>query len=165
MPINIKIFDNNIPITFNEFIDDNITKIHQKLFNNAIEKYCEENDMNVNDYKIIDIKNDENYLKPSQAILISKKELKRERINLTEYWNDNYIDSLQNTVFDDLLLDDESKKNIEIVYIDYVKGEVTFKNKFTAKEFKVPFDRINNNTEYKEQLENTFSKLYGGITR
>lgn len=159
MKNNIKLFDNNIPIPFTDYINSNIEKIHKQLFDNAIEKYCIDNNIVSSDYKIIDLKNEDNYLLPSIAILFSKKEFKKEKVDLTDYWNLNYLELPQQTIFNDLLIDTENKKDIEIEYIDYIKGQVIFKNKFTNKEFRIDFSKINNNLQYKKKLENTFTSL------
>jgi len=159
----IKLFDNNIPIPVESYINNYIEKIHKQLFKNAITKYCNKMKVNEIDYKIIDIKNEDNYLLPSKAILLHKSSLKKEKIDLTDYWNLNYIDSLQKDVFNELLIDEENRKNIEIEYIDYVNGKVQFRNKFTNKTFFIDFSKINNNIQYKKQLENTFTKLYRDV--
>lgn len=156
---NIKLFDNHIPIPVDSYINDNIENIHKELFNTAINKYCEENDLFIEDYKVIDIKNEDNWLMPSNFILLHKREFIKIKGSLKDYWNLNYIDERQKNIFNDLLITDENKKDIEIEYIDYVKGKVKFINKYTNKEFFIDFSKINNNIQYKKKLENTFTSL------
>ena len=156
---NIKLFDNNIPIPVDSYINDHIEKIHQLLFKQSIERYFQETDKSLEDYRIIDIKNENNYLLPSKAIIISKRVFNKEKIDLTPYWNLNYLESPQKDIINQLLIGEENKKDIEVEYIDYIKGKVKFKNKFTNKEFFVDFSKIDNNLQYKKKL-NTFTELY-----
>lgn len=151
-------------LNISDIIYNNSENIHKKLFNDAIDKYCIDKSINKEDYKIIDQKNKDNDLLPSTAIFIDQDNL--EYIDLTQYWNNNYVNSLylldENNVFKELLIDDENKKYIEIIYIDYVKGKVQFKNKFNNKCFFVKFNKLNQNKQYNLKLENTFTTLYYG---
>lgn len=156
---NIKLFDNNIPILVDSYINNNIEDIHKELFDKAINKYCEDNSIDISQYKVIDIKNEDNWLMPSNFILLHKHEFTKIKGSLKDYWNVNYLEENQKSIFTDLLIDDENKKDIEIEYIDYVKGKVKFRNKYTNKEFFIDFTRINNNLQYKKQLSNTFTSL------
>ena len=151
-----------IALTTYDIIYNNAKKIHNKLFNDAIDKYCLENNKNKDDYKIIDQQNKENVFKPSIAIFINSNSI--DYIDLTEYWNMNYITELQsyseNNLFKELLISDENKKYIDVEYIDYVNGKVQFKNKFTNKKFYVKFNKLDISKNYNLQLKNTFTSLY-----
>lgn len=156
--------NNNLLFTTYDIIYDNKKNIHNKLFKDAIDKYCIENNKNKADYKIIDQENKDNVFSPSIAIFINNDNI--EYIDLTEYWNMNYINELnsysKNNLFKELLINDEDKKYIDVEYIDYVNGKVQFKNKFTNKKFFVKFNKLDSSKNYDLQIKNTFSSLYYG---
>lgn len=142
-----------------DIIHDNTKNIHNKLFNDAIDRYCSENNKNKNEYKIIDQENKEDILKPSKAIFI--KDNIMSTIDLSDYWNINYNNlNNKNNIFKELLINNEDKKNIDIEYIDYVNGKVLFRNKFNNKKFFVKFNKLNKKIQ--NNLTNTFTSLYYG---
>lgn len=156
------ILNNQIPFTTYDIIHNNEKNIHNKLFKDAIDKYCEENGKNKENYKIIDQPNQENSFNPSTAIFINNDNI--EYIDLSEYWNTNYVNELrsysENNLFKELLINDDDKKYIDVEYIDYVNGKVQFKNKFTNKKFFIKFNKLDNSKNYDLQIKNTFTSLY-----
>ena len=158
----MKLYNNNIPLNVYDIIYSNSEKIHKKLFEEAIDKYCEHNNINKDDYKIIDQPNNDDNLKPSVAIMICDEKI--DYIDLTNYWNKNYIENLnkysENEIFRELLINDEDKKNIEVEYIDYVNGKIQFRNKMTNKTFYLKFNKLDKNRNYYPDLKNTFTALY-----
>lgn len=160
----MKLYNNNIPLNVYDIIYSNSEKVHKKLFEEAINKYCEHNNINKDDYKIIDQPNIDDNLKPSVAIMICDEKI--DYIDLTNYWNKNYIENLnkysENEIFRELLINDEDKKNIEVEYIDYVNGKVQFRNKMTNKTFYLKFNKLDKNRNYYPDLKNTFTSLYYG---
>lgn len=158
----MKLYNNNIPLNVYDIIYSNSEKIHKKLFEEAIDKYCEHNNINKDDYKIIDQPNIDDNLKPSVAIMICDEKINY--IDLTNYWNKNYIENLnkysENEIFRELLINDEDKKNIEVEYIDYVNGKIQFRNKMTNKTFYLKFNKLDKNRNYYPDLKNTFTALY-----
>ena len=166
MKNNVKLYNNNVPLNVYDIIYNNSESTHSKLFNEAIDKYCEYNGINKDEYKIIDQPNKENILKPSIAVMISNGKINY--INLENYWNKNYIENTNkyedNSIFKELLINEDDKKHIDVEFIDYVNGRVQFKNKFTNKKFFVNFNKIDKNKNYYPQLKNTFTSLYYGNT-
>lgn len=166
---NIKIFNNNLPIIFSDFLNDNIIKIHKELYEDALKKFEKDRkketpQFTLDDFKIIEIKNELNYLKPSQIILFNIKKFEKEKVDLTPYWNTNYSNSYEDPyIFDDLLIDEENKKHIEIEDIDYINGKIKFRNKFTNKTFVIDKSKIDFNITYKNKLENTFGDLFRNV--
>ena len=160
----MKLYNDNIPLNVYEIIYSNSENVHKKLFEEAIDKYCEHNSINKDDYKIIDQPNKEDNLKPSIAIMISNESI--DYIDLTNYWNKNYIENLnkysENEIFRELLIDEDDKRNIEVEYIDYVNGKVQFRNKMTNKTFFLKFNKLDKNRKYYPKLRNTFTSLYYG---
>ena len=160
----MKLYNNNIPLNIYDVIYNNSNSAHQKLFDDAINKYCLENNIKKEDVKIIDQINHDDILKPSTAIIINNGKVNY--VNLTKYWNTNYIENenkyLDNSIFNNLLINDDDKKHIDIDYIDYVNGKVQFKNKFTNKKFFVNFNKIDKSRNYYPNLKNTFTALYYG---
>ena len=160
----MKLYNNNVPLNVYDIIYSHSNMIHQKLFDDAINKYCETNNLDKSHLKIIDQPNEQDVFKPSIAIIINNEHI--EHINLTPYWNKNYIENLnqysENALFKELLIEDDNKKHVEVEYIDYVNGRVQFKNKFNNKTFFVKFNKLNKNKNYNAQLTNTFTALYYG---
>ena len=157
-----KLFINNLPIRTSDYVNEYIIKIHDELYNNALNKYAKEKSVVLDLYKIIEMK-DENYLYPSKVMLISKQDFEKQIVDLTPYWNTNYSKYNFTSIFNELLISDENKKNIEIEEINYPKGKITFKNKFNNKKFTVDIDKIDFNPIYKNKLENTFSYMLKNI--
>lgn len=160
-----KIFDNNLPIILSDFLNDNIILIHNELYQDALKKFEKDrksnnNEFSLDNYKIIEIKNEANFLKPS-SILLYDNHFNKEKIDLTPYWNTNYNNEYETPyIFNELLIDEESKKNIEVEDIDYINGKIKFKNKFTNKTFTVDKSKIDFNINLKNKLENTFGDLF-----
>lgn len=178
----MNLYNDNIPLTVYDIINDNSNNIHKELFKEAIKSYLEENPDNFDEeairkyleedpnnfskdnkdrIKIIDNVNRSSVLKPSIATIIYNNQLKY--VDLTSYWNKNYVETknkyINNEVFNELLISDEDKKNVEMVYIDYVNGRVQFKNKFTNKTFFISFNKLDKNKEYFFKLKNTFDTV------
>ena len=159
-----KLFDNNLPIIFSDIINDHIIAIHNELYQDALKKFEKERKLNnpefsLENYKIIEIKDELNFLKPS-SILLYDNNFNKEKVDLTEFWNTNYNNEYEAPyIFDELLIDEENKKNIEVEDIDYIHGKIKFKNKFTNKTFTVDKSKIDFNLTYKNKLENTFGDL------
>lgn len=160
----MKLYNNNIPLNVYDIIYSNSNNIHKKLFDEALNKYCKTNNIDKKNYKIIDKENEDDKLKPSIAVMMSNEGV--DYIDLTDYWNKNYVENLnkysENELFRELLIEDDNKKHIEVEFIDYVRGRVQFRNKFTNKKFFVNFNKLDKNRNYYPELKNTFTALYYG---
>jgi len=158
----MKLYNNNIPLNVYDIIYSNSNNIHKKLFDEALDKYCKTNNIDKRNYKIIDKENEDDKLKPSIAVMMSNEGV--DYIDLTDYWNKNYVENLnkysENELFRELLIEDDNKKHIEVEFIDYVRGRVQFRNKFTNKKFFVNFNKLDKNRNYYPELKNTFTALY-----
>lgn len=158
----MKLYNNNIPLNVYDIIYSNSNNIHKKLFDEALDKYCKTNNIDKRNYKIIDKENKDDKLKPSIAVMMSNEGV--DYIDLTEYWNKNYVENLnkysENELFRELLIEDDNKKHIEVEFIDYVRGRVQFRNKFTNKKFFINFNKLDRNRNYYPELKNTFTALY-----
>lgn len=167
------LYNNNIPISVFDNINDIYEKCHNELFNDALNKFIEENyilndEENIhsvnefnNKYKIIDLKDNSDWLKPSSLLLINKTNGNVSKHGLSLYWNNVYnTNNISKKLVSNLLISDEDKKHVEIDTIDYIKGNITFKNKFTNKTFTVPFDKIDFSLIYEEKLKDTFKYKY-----
>lgn len=160
------------PIQVNDFLSDKCNDIHKQLYIRALDKFIEEyinlNNLEISiedfkkNYKFIEIKKDE-YFKPSKVLIKDTNPpfsiLEGKAIDLSKYWdkyefNTNYKD------LSEILFDEDSIKDAELIYIDYVKGKGKFRSKFTDKRFWVDFKYINDNTKIDKDsfsLENTFT--------
>lgn len=153
-------YDNG-PVKFNDYILNKYNIIHEELFNTALSKLCKDINIDykhINDnYRVIEIKNSEFYLS-SSIILISKTfPFKKETYNLEKYWPE-YI--FNKYTYNDILFNNEKYKNLEIIYIDYVKGLIKLQSRQNDVIINVSFDLIDPNSvkigdEY--SLNNMFS--------
>jgi hypothetical protein len=169
-------FYRNNPVGFYDYINDKYTIIHKRLYKNALHKLLVDlaKDDNVNDaddinkwiddfyktHKIIEILPEE-YYSPSDIIIYNKKfPYNSTKYNLSKYW-ENYQYLKQDKDINDLLLDEDTLKYAEIIYIDYINSKCKFKSKLTGEEFWVDFNYINNNTKLSQnmKLDNTFTHL------
>ena len=163
----MKLYNNNIPLNVYDIIYDNSGESHSKLFDDAITAYCKEYNIDKEKIKIIDQPNKNDILQPSSAILMYDGQIHYVTSDeLSRFWNQNYTKNLNkyedNSIFKELLINDDDKKHIDVEFIDYVNGRVQFKNKFTNKKFFISFDKLDKNKNYYPQLKNTFTALYYG---
>lgn len=161
----MKLYNNNIPLNVYDVIYSNSKSTHSKLFDDAINAYCKEYNINKDKIKIIDQPNKNDILQPSSAILMYDGKIHYVTSDeLSRFWNKNYTKNLNkyedNSIFKELLINDDDKKHIDVEFIDYVNGRVQFKNKFTNKKFFISFNKIDKNQNYYPQLKNTFTSLY-----
>lgn len=156
-----------------DIINDKSQLIHKELFDNAIINYIQdhiellhledgENQTNINyedklnkQYIVIDLNDNETYLDSSHAILLSKSfPLTKIKIDLEDYWNKNYINIYKNIInHESLLINENNLKESELDYVDFVKGKVYYKNKFTNKIFGIPFNKYHKQVNF-ELLKN-----------
>lgn len=163
----MKLYNNNIPLNVYDIIYSNSEKSHSKLFDDAITSYCSEYHIDKENTKIIDQPNKNDILQPSSAIIMYDGKIQYVTTQeLSKFWNKNYIENTNkyedNSIFNELLINDDDKKHIDVEFIDYVNGRVQFKNKFTNKTFFVKFNKLDKNKNYYPQLKNTFTALYYG---
>lgn len=143
-------------LTIDDIVNDKQTKIHSELFNSAVRNYAAAKNINLSSYTIIDLKDNDDYLKPSSTLLLSKtKPFKKFNVDLTNYWNTNYSNTNIIKEYDDILLDEDDRKYSEYDYTDYIKGRIYFKNKLTNKRFYISFDKFDKEVNI-DQLKNTF---------
>lgn len=150
-------------LTIDDVINNKQNKMHTELFNSAVRNYADVKNINLSSYTIIDLKDNNDYLKPSSALLLSKtKPFKKYNVDLTNYWNSNYSNTNVVQEYDDILLNEDDRNYSEYDYTDYIKGRIYFKNKLTNKRFYISFDKFDKDVNI-EKLKNTFlSQLSNG---
>lgn len=170
--------DSIIPISFSEYMNDKLNNIHNTLYNNALLKWFNEQWKNsgstksfndwkkqyLNEHKLIELKNND-YYKPSDIIIYQLiYPYKKEKINLKAYWDNMYLNDPQLDI-SNIIMDDDTLKYSEIIYIDYVNGRCKLKSKLTHVEYWVPFKYINENSILSDTLllNNTFSYLLNNL--
>lgn len=149
------------PVKFNDYVTNKYNIIHKELYEEALKKlfiYLNIDINNVNNnYKIIEIKNTEFFL-PSSVILISKTfPFNKETYDLTNYWPE-YIFNKYN--INDINYNIEKYNDLEIIYIDYIKGIVVMESRYNNVKLNVSFDLIDkDNIKIGESysLKNLFS--------
>ena len=135
-------------LSTSDYINDKVNDVYNQMLGKAISDFL--SDMgNWKSYKC-DIKpiKDKNW-KTSPRIMITSKKYPFEKkiVNIKEYWDKAVQFSKKNSEsYSDLMIDEDTLKDAEIVSINYVLGIVKMRSKFTQVEFEVPFSRINGNT-------------------
>lgn len=135
-------YDNG-PVKFNDYILNKYNVIHNELYDTALQKLCKAIHIDYHtiysQYKLIEIKNTEFYL-PSKVILITTTfPFSKKTYDLTPYWPEYVFNKY---TYNDILFDNEKYKNMEIIYIDYVKGTITLQSRQNDIVVKVGFDLI-----------------------
>lgn len=156
------------PIKFADFVSDKCDQIHEKLYEEALKEYYQENiedysdcssfEEFVNEYKVIEIKGKE-YMLPSSVILSEKKfPYRQKKIDLSPYWN-KYQYAENNKDISDLMIDEDTVKDAKLVYVNYVTGRCKFRSRMTGKEFWTTIDYVNKDTEISDEmtLKDTFT--------
>lgn len=133
-------------LSTSDYINDKINDVYNQMLKKAISDFL----ISHQKYYGYDIKpiKDKNW-KTSPRIMITSKEYPFEKkiVNIKEYWDKVVQFSKENCEsYSDLMIDEDTLKDAEIVSINYVLGTVKMRSKFTQVEFEVPFSRINGNT-------------------
>ena len=166
------------PVAFTDYVNDKLNIVHSKLYNNALVKFLKEkwteqeseepfitwkkNFMNT--HKIAEIKGNE-YFVPSSIIVYELfYPYNKTKYDLTKYWDNKYTTINKGDV-SDIMIDEDTLKYAEIIYVDYVNGRCKMKSKLTQNEFWAPFKYINNNTKFSNEfvLDTTFTELLKNI--
>lgn len=133
-------------LSTSDYINDKVNDVYNQMLKKAISDFL----MSHQKYHGYDIKpiKDKNW-KTSPRIMITSKEYPFEKkiVNIKEYWDKVVQFSKENCEsYSDLMIDEDTLKDAEIVSINYVLGTVKMRSKFTQVEFEVPFSRINGDT-------------------
>lgn len=143
----IVVSDDTLLSTY-DYINDKVNDVYNQMLRKAISDFL--NDLDHWKYYKCDIKpiKDKNW-KTSPRIMITSKKYPFEKkiVNIKEYWDKVVQFSKKNSEsYTDLMIDEDTLKDAEIVSINYALGIVKMRSKFTQVEFEVPFSRINGNT-------------------
>ena len=150
-------------LSTSDYINDKVNDVYNQMLGKAISDFL--NDLDHWKYYKCDIKpiKDKNW-KTSPRIMITstKYPFEKKIVNIKEYWYKVVQFSKKNSEsYTDLMIDEDTLKDAEIVSINYVLGIVKMRSKFTQVEFEVPFSRINGNTNMSLDctLDGTFTYL------
>lgn len=157
------VVSNDTLLSTSDYINDKVNDVYNQMLGKAISDFL--NDPDHWKYYECDIKpiKDKNW-KTSPRIMITSKKYPFEKkiVNIKEYWDKVVQFSKKNSEsYSDLMIDEDTLKDAEIVSINYVLGIVKMRSKFTQVEFEVPFSRINGNTNMSLEctLAGTFTYL------
>lgn len=184
------IFYGSGPVKAMDTVSNRYNIIHEKLYNEALEDFLNNYQWTVNQDGTMTLEEgtggldapdsiwkyckfseipDSEYWQPSDVQITymnptSTQGLKfnQIRIDLTEFWNNEYIKKNMLKDHSDLYLRDDTLRDAQIVYTDYVRGKVVMKSRYTGEEFEVDFDYVNGNTRISPEatLEDTFGYKY-----
>lgn len=148
-------------VSTSDYINDRINNVYNQMLKKAISNYLKDNpDMEQKDTKLI---KDKNWKTSPKIIFISRVyPFEKKIVNIKKYWDDVIQFSKKNSEsYTDLMIDEDTLRDAEIISINYVLGTVKMKSKFTQVEFEVPFSRINGDTNMSSDctLEKTFTYL------
>ena len=133
-------------VSTSDYINDRVNDVYNQMLKKAISDFLT-NNCGFHNFDIKPIK-DKNW-KTSPRIMLTSKEYPFEKkiVNIKKYWDKVVQFSKKNSEsYSDLVIDEDTLKDAEIVSINYVLGIVKMRSKFTQVEFEVPFSRINGNT-------------------
>lgn len=164
------------PISVGTLVSSKLDQTHNQLFNKAIMSYATEQQLNIEEYKIIDNKR-EVFFEPSEAILIHKikdnGEIFNEIIKIDfadeayqKHWDNSYV---VKTMFlspevkvikndsDELDLSFEDVKNAtikdaQIIAWDFARGIATLHSKSRNVTFRVDYKYINGSTALSDEV-------------
>jgi len=163
-------------VIYNNYVSDKYNIIHNKLYEDALNKYLDEvrGNETLEEYKkhynFIELKNKE-YFQPSTVIIKSiVYPFTTIKIDLSKYWN-QYEESVITKKFNnEFYTDDIDINHYEIIYINNVQNIVKLQNKITGKIIYKDLNYLNENNNLHISndlsLSNTFSyklqnKIYG----
>lgn len=151
------------PISFYDYASNKQDKIHCQLYRNALQKYLVDHQNYLlyrTAYNFIEIKGEEYWMPSYVNIVMKHYPYTRNKVWLNDYWDD-YQKKISNRSPYDIMIDDATMNDAQIVDINYATGEATLKSKYTGVEVKVPFDRLNSETEVSDSFinDNEFTNL------
>jgi len=145
------------PISVDEVNESLNDKIHQELFNDSLEKYSKENGIVLENYKIIEVRDyGKSFLSPSKVILFDKRSFTCIKVDLAEWWNENYKYDKPTDEASKSMISSSMRKNNKVEYINYVNGDVIISDKLTGKKSYVPFNQISTKNITSKNISNTF---------
>lgn len=163
------------PVKVSELVSDKNNKVHKELYIDALTKFAKSRNFTLDElfdnYKVIEIKNNE-YWEPSSIVILSKKIdyksgfFTKEKIDLAPYWN-NILSFYNKTHTKIKISKDDNINDYVLTDINYVNGNATLKSKISDKEIIIDFDHIDNNIKVDDnmKLTNTFSYMYQNLSK
>lgn len=142
------IVSDNTLVSTSDYINDKVNDIYHQILNLAISNYLKDNhDVDIYDMDMKLIKNKDWKVAPKIIFASKKYPFENKTLNIKEYWDDaiKYYKE-HGESYSDLMIDEDTLKDAEIININYASGTVKMRSKFTQVEFEVPFSRINGNT-------------------
>ena len=157
------IVSNDTLVSTSDYINDKVNDIYYQILNLSISNYLKNHrDYNIRNIDMELIKNKDWKVAPKIIFTSRKYPFEKKILNIEKYWDDAVKYYKQHgESYSDLMIDEDTLKDAEIVNINYVSGTVKMKSKFTQVEFEVPFSRINGNTNISTDctLAGTFTYL------
>ena len=150
---------------FSELTSDKYNNVHRELYDDALCKYLSENNIDKETFflenKIIEQKADE-YWMPSKVIVMSRtynNGYSKYVIDLAPYWNDTQ--AYKEYDHTEIKTSNSKYNDNEIIYINYVSGEVTLKSRSTGEIQYVDFKYVDGDTPVSEDytLDDTFTYI------
>lgn len=171
----------NGPIKFDELVNDVPNRVHEELYNIAVNKLINDLDnYNLNGIHpakgqswndiILSIKeiSYSDYWYPSDVQITfkiydknGKPGFKRLIFDLHEYWLNCY--EKDNTKSYSVKYDNNIENDIEIIKYDYIKGKATLRSKLEDSEYIIDFDELTKNYVESDSVNlanDTFTNLY-----
>ena len=154
-----------------DYVVGRFDDVHNQLYEDALTKFIdaqrkqENSELSLEAYSnkfkkentIIEYKN-EDYFKPSDILIISKKRpYKKQICSLGDYWNTYYYDN--KTYVDDIVENNkDDNKHYEVTDINYIRGIATLESKISGDIIEVPIETLTKYNIFSDDMvmKNTF---------
>lgn len=149
-------------VSVNDMLLSKYDKVYSDILYKAIDKYCSANGIHQDDYIWRHVKPQEISKAPKVTIINKKFPYGSKQVNISKYWSENeYIKNINNK-YSEIMIDEDSSKDLEIVNINYAKGKCILESRMTGNTIEVDFNHLPtdvNVSDDKCTLKDTFSYL------
>lgn len=157
------LFLNGKLVSVTDLLNDKYDKVYDELVERAKANYLADGHTDDNEssyiWKVIKGKN---FIDAPHCYLIKRTfPYPSKTISLKKYWDcSEFLDSLDGS-YEEIAIDEDSSKDLEITNINYVNGKCKLKSRLTSNSVEVDFNKIPRDTPISDDvtLKNTFTYM------